>query len=60
MQQGVDHEESCSPVVEASSLQATVAVAASQGLTLGALDVVNAFEWLRDAVRLTLLHENAR
>ena len=44
MQQGIDYDESYSPVVEASSLRALIAIASSRRLTLGILDVTNAFQ----------------
>jgi len=44
MEKGIDFEESYSPVVEPATIRATVAISASETLTLGVLDVTNAFQ----------------
>ena len=44
MEQGVDFDESHSPAVDPSTIQATCGIASSENLILGMLDVTNAFQ----------------
>lgn len=44
MEKGTDFEESYSPVVDPSTVRATIGIAASEALTLGTLDATDAFQ----------------